>query len=195
MHVQQLSRTCDTRFCSSSATSRLLADNMVHALAAPPWRAQVTYRGAVHVLLVPAIVLLTAMPNHAGPGNYKIPTAQNIPRDFRVRLLENVPNTRAVHSSKAVGEPPFHLGASVLFALKDAIYAARKDAGAHSNPLILCCDGNNPPSSLQACRLQMLVMGGSGDVARPGTLPVSLVGAARHARRLNACILQPSKSS
>jgi len=36
---------------------------------------------------------------------------------------------RAVHSSKAVGEPPFHLGASVFFALKDAVYAARRDAG------------------------------------------------------------------
>lgn len=34
-----------------------------------------------------------------------------------------------VHSSKAVGEPPFFLGASVLFALKEAVYSARKDAG------------------------------------------------------------------
>lgn len=32
-------------------------------------------------------------------------------------------------SLQAVGEPPFHLGASVFFALKDAIYAARSDAG------------------------------------------------------------------
>jgi xanthine dehydrogenase/oxidase len=28
-----------------------------------------------------------------------------------------------------VGEPPFHLGASVFFALKEAVYAARADAG------------------------------------------------------------------
>ena len=28
-----------------------------------------------------------------------------------------------------MGEPPFHLGASVYFALKEAVYAARKDAG------------------------------------------------------------------
>jgi xanthine dehydrogenase/oxidase len=34
-----------------------------------------------------------------------------------------------VHSSKAVGEPPFHLGASVFFALKDAVTAARADVG------------------------------------------------------------------
>lgn len=30
---------------------------------------------------------------------------------------------------QAVGEPPFHLGASVFFALKDAVYAAREAAG------------------------------------------------------------------
>ncbi len=30
---------------------------------------------------------------------------------------------------QAVGEPPFHLGASVFFALKDAAYSARADAG------------------------------------------------------------------
>ena len=32
-------------------------------------------------------------------------------------------------SSKAVGEPPFYLGASVYYAIKDAVNAARKDAG------------------------------------------------------------------
>lgn len=30
---------------------------------------------------------------------------------------------------QAVGEPPFHLGAAVFFALKDAVYAARANAG------------------------------------------------------------------
>eukprot|EP01025_Chloroclados_australasicus_P046435 TRINITY_DN5123_c0_g1_i6.p1 TRINITY_DN5123_c0_g1~~TRINITY_DN5123_c0_g1_i6.p1 ORF type:complete len:1400 (-),score=162.31 TRINITY_DN5123_c0_g1_i6:601-4416(-) len=63
-----------------------------------------------------------------GPGTYKIPTANDIPIDFRVTLLQNAPNVRAIHSSKAVGEPPLHLGASVFFALKEAIYAARKDS-------------------------------------------------------------------
>eukprot|EP01023_Acetabularia_acetabulum_P003690 TRINITY_DN11523_c0_g2_i1.p1 TRINITY_DN11523_c0_g2~~TRINITY_DN11523_c0_g2_i1.p1 ORF type:complete len:409 (+),score=82.78 TRINITY_DN11523_c0_g2_i1:605-1831(+) len=64
-----------------------------------------------------------------GPGTYKIPTANDIPIDFRVTLLDNAPNKRAIHSSKAVGEPPLHLGASVFFALKEAIYSARKEAG------------------------------------------------------------------
>lgn len=62
-------------------------------------------------------------------GTYKIPTANDIPIDFRVRLLENAGNTRAVHSSKAVGEPPLLLANSVFFALKNAVYAGRQDAG------------------------------------------------------------------
>jgi len=66
-----------------------------------------------------------------GPGTYKIPTANDIPIDFRVTLLRDSPcsQTPMVHSSKAVGEPPFFLGTSVFWALKDAVYAAREDAG------------------------------------------------------------------
>ncbi|DBA72485.1 TPA: hypothetical protein ACH3X2_010250 [Trebouxia sp. C0005] len=66
-----------------------------------------------------------------GPGTYKIPSANDIPLDFCVTLLKDSPNHRLpmVYSSKAVGEPPFFLGASVFFALKEAVYAARKDAG------------------------------------------------------------------
>ncbi|KAF3772975.1 Xanthine dehydrogenase 1 [Nymphaea thermarum] len=40
-----------------------------------------------------------------------------------------VPNKKAIHSSKAVGEPPFFLASSVFFAIKDAIAAARLEAG------------------------------------------------------------------
>lgn len=66
-----------------------------------------------------------------GPGTYKIPTANDIPIDFRVQLLRDAPceRTPLVHSSKAVGEPPFFLGTSVFWALKNAIYASRKDSG------------------------------------------------------------------
>ena len=60
-----------------------------------------------------------------GPGTYKIPTANDIPIDFRVSLLAGKPNNRAVASSKAVGEPPFFLSTSVFFAIQDAIRAAR----------------------------------------------------------------------
>jgi xanthine dehydrogenase/oxidase len=43
--------------------------------------------------------------------------------------LQGAPNHRAVHSSKAIGEPPLALGGAVLLALKDAVYSARADAG------------------------------------------------------------------
>lgn len=40
--------------------------------------------------------------------------------------MEDVDNPFAVHSSKAVGEPPFFLGASVFYAIKDAVRSARR---------------------------------------------------------------------
>ncbi|KAK9866817.1 hypothetical protein WJX84_005780, partial [Apatococcus fuscideae] len=66
-----------------------------------------------------------------GPGTYKIPTAKDIPLDMRVTLLRDSPNIRLpmVHSSKAIGEPPLFLGATCFFAIKNAISAAREDAG------------------------------------------------------------------
>lgn len=59
-----------------------------------------------------------------GPGTYKIPSFNDTPEIFNVTLLENSSNPFAVHSSKAVGEPPFFLGASVFYAIKDAILSA-----------------------------------------------------------------------
>eukprot|EP00924_Labyrinthula_sp_SR-Ha-C_P015854 snap_masked-scaffold_4-processed-gene-11.29-mRNA-1 protein AED:0.00 eAED:0.00 QI:0/-1/0/1/-1/1/1/0/1317 len=61
-----------------------------------------------------------------GPGAYKIPASGDVPEEFNVRLLDNSPNPKAVHSSRAVGEPPFFLGSSVFFAAKEAIKAYRK---------------------------------------------------------------------
>lgn len=43
--------------------------------------------------------------------------------------LKDAPNPKAIHSSKAVGEPPFFLASSVFFAIKDAITAARSEVG------------------------------------------------------------------
>lgn len=68
-----------------------------------------------------------------GPGAYKIPAAADAPADFRVHLLEGADNPRAVHSSKAVGEPPFFLAASAWAAARKAAAAARSDAGKGSN--------------------------------------------------------------
>ncbi|VAH05360.1 unnamed protein product [Triticum turgidum subsp. durum] len=64
-----------------------------------------------------------------GPGSYKIPSVNDIPLSFKVSLLKGVPNPRAIHSSKAVGEPPFFLASAVLFAIKDATAAARAEEG------------------------------------------------------------------
>ena len=64
-----------------------------------------------------------------GPGAYKIPSSNDVPLDFRVSLLKKSCNPFAVHSSKAVGEPPLFMGSSVAFAARQAVQAARKDAG------------------------------------------------------------------
>ncbi|MEI6749417.1 MAG: xanthine dehydrogenase molybdopterin binding subunit [Bacteroidales bacterium] len=57
------------------------------------------------------------------PDTYKIPTVNDIPKDFRVHLLENVSNTGTIRRSKAVGEPPLMLALSAWLAIKDAISA------------------------------------------------------------------------
>jgi xanthine dehydrogenase large subunit len=59
------------------------------------------------------------------PSTYKIPTARDLPEDFRVRLVSGRDNpANTVFRSKAVGEPPFMLGISAWLALKDAVIAA-----------------------------------------------------------------------
>merc|ERR1712025_799053 len=56
-----------------------------------------------------------------GPGAYKIPSMRSIPRQLRVHLLEKTAGPASVMGSKAVGEPPLFLGASVFFAIRDAV--------------------------------------------------------------------------
>jgi xanthine dehydrogenase molybdopterin binding subunit len=57
------------------------------------------------------------------PDTYKIPSVQDIPKDFRVQLLQNVPSPNTIRKSKAVAEPPFMLALSTWLAIKDAISA------------------------------------------------------------------------
>lgn len=52
-----------------------------------------------------------------GPGTYKIPAFNDVPADFRTHLFDGE-NKFCVHSSKAVGEPPFFLGCAGFFAIK-----------------------------------------------------------------------------
>jgi xanthine dehydrogenase large subunit len=56
------------------------------------------------------------------PSTYKIPTASDLPADFRVRIFERgVNREQVVARSKAVGEPPLMLAISVFHAISDAI--------------------------------------------------------------------------
>jgi xanthine dehydrogenase large subunit len=56
------------------------------------------------------------------PSTYKIPTASDLPADFRVALFESGGNREdTIYRSKAVGEPPLMLAISVFSAINDAI--------------------------------------------------------------------------
>jgi len=57
------------------------------------------------------------------PDTYKIPGVRDIPKDFRIDLLPNVPHPIVIRKSKAIGEPPFMHGLSVWLAIKDAVSA------------------------------------------------------------------------
>ena len=63
-----------------------------------------------------------ALRTHA-PSTYKIPTANDLPLDFRVNLKPVLNREATIHRSKAVGEPPLMLAMSAFFAIKDAIAA------------------------------------------------------------------------
>ncbi|CAG7723046.1 unnamed protein product [Allacma fusca] len=60
---------------------------------------------------------------------YKPPASKDIPEDFRVTLMRNASNPNGVLRSKATGEAPLCMSVSALFAIKNAIIAARLDAG------------------------------------------------------------------
>ena len=56
------------------------------------------------------------------PSTYKIPTAADVPSDFRVALYEGQGNPQdTIYRSKAVGEPPVMLANSVFCAITDAV--------------------------------------------------------------------------
>merc|ERR1711973_685076 len=60
---------------------------------------------------------------------YKPPASKDIPQDFRVSLKKNSRNPAGVVGSKATGEPSIMMSVGVLFAIRDALNSARKDAG------------------------------------------------------------------
>lgn len=56
-----------------------------------------------------------------GPATYKIPAIGDTPEHFKVELMQSDNLESTVFKSKAVGEPPFPLAASVWCALRDAV--------------------------------------------------------------------------
>ncbi|XP_038171243.1 aldehyde oxidase 4 isoform X1 [Arvicola amphibius] len=63
-----------------------------------------------------------------GPDDYKIPTVTEIPEELNVSLVHSR-NPIAIYSSKGLGEAGMFLGSSVLFAIYDAVTAARRERG------------------------------------------------------------------
>lgn len=61
------------------------------------------------------------------PSTYKIPTVNDTPPEFNVRLFDNRNVEDSIHRSKAVGEPPLLLPFSVFFAVRDAVAAVGDD--------------------------------------------------------------------
>ncbi|KAJ3707268.1 hypothetical protein LUZ61_010973 [Rhynchospora tenuis] len=77
--------------------------------------------------------------------NYKVPTVDTIPKEFNVEFINSPHNKNRVLSSKASGEPPLLLAASVHCAMREAIREARVD---------FC---SNKPSESTALTFQMNV--------------------------------------
>jgi xanthine dehydrogenase large subunit len=63
------------------------------------------------------------------PATYKIPTAADVPEDFRVALFDNDNREPTIGRSKAVGEPPLMLAISVFCAIADAVHSLAPDGG------------------------------------------------------------------
>jgi xanthine dehydrogenase/oxidase len=64
-----------------------------------------------------------------GTWNYKVPGAYDIPVVLNCSLLKNSPNPAGIRGSKLSAEPVMGLVSSTYFAIKQAMYSARTDAG------------------------------------------------------------------
>ncbi|KAK1336528.1 hypothetical protein QTO34_002559 [Cnephaeus nilssonii] len=81
-----------------------------------------------------------------GPEDYEIPTVTEIPEEFYVTLVRSR-NPIAIYSSKGLGEAGMFMGNSVIFALHDAVAAARRERGL-ANTFIL-----NSPATPEEIRM------------------------------------------
>lgn len=62
------------------------------------------------------------------PSTYKVPLMSDMPEEWTIELIANPEFSKNIYKSKAVGEPPLLLSASVWLAVKQAL-AARKSDG------------------------------------------------------------------
>ncbi|MCK9624996.1 MAG: xanthine dehydrogenase molybdopterin binding subunit [Bacteroidales bacterium] len=60
-------------------------------------------------------------PISSNPDYYKIPGIADIPKKFNVSLYQNNPFRMGIQNSRAVGEPPFIYGISLLLSIRNAI--------------------------------------------------------------------------
>ena len=60
---------------------------------------------------------------------YKPPASQDIPEDLRTTFYDSGRNPGGVLGSKATGEPSVLMGVGVVFAIRNALDAAKKDLG------------------------------------------------------------------
>ncbi|XP_014399974.1 PREDICTED: aldehyde oxidase 4-like, partial [Myotis brandtii] len=81
-----------------------------------------------------------------GPEDYTIPTVTEIPEEFYVTMVPSR-NPIAIYSSKGLGEAAMFMGNSVLFAIHDAVAAARRERGL-TNTFIL-----NSPATPEEIRM------------------------------------------
>jgi xanthine dehydrogenase large subunit len=90
-------------------------------------------------------------------NNYKVPSVDCIPADFRVALLEDSDNPLNLLGSKAVGEPPFVLGLSVWAAARGALSSAFTGQAV----------GLKLPATSEEIMRQLCECDGAGSSARP----------------------------
>ena len=99
------------------------------------------------------------------PSTYKIPTANDCPAHFDVRLYGQANPADTIHRSKAVGEPPLLLPFSVFLAIRDAVSAV----GCHQT-----CPPLRAPATPEAVLDAIDVVRAAAGAARmdvPGTSP------------------------
>ena len=65
----------------------------------------------------------------ADTWEYKVPCSHDVPQVFNTTLLSSSPCPASFLGAKAVGEPPICLASVVMFAIRDAVGAARQGAG------------------------------------------------------------------